>query len=835
MTKYTLVQKLRVVFIVLSVLSLIASLLLLRQFVTKNSEEYTVDQVRKVYDPKHRVLLLSSYNPFYYTYVHHIDGLQPGLYDNQVDYDVMFMDAKSFNSADDIRAFHDYIKYRLDNDNKYDGILVADDDALEFSIRYQHELFDGIPIVFFGINNYSLAVKASSIAGMSGFYEDDYTLELVELARKLMPERKIFYGLHDNSAAGNADRIVFNGLGNKFEDCEFNTINICDMNKEEFKQKLRSIPENAICIYMTCFTNNDGYTYSIEEMSNIVTDNVKAPVFRNHIADYTDGCIAGMAISFEEQCYDAALLMCDVLDGADINDYELDVETPQLVEADYNILAKYGISMNKLPAGSHIHNRPSNLLSVYGDLLPFAGLMLLSLVFITLAVTAVAVHEKQVNTELLESKERIEKSRENLKYQADHDELLDIYNRRYALEYLKTYAVTDMKYTVMMLDIDNFKDINEVYGHSSADFYLQTITYRIKDYVRDKDWMLARYGGDEFILWIPDKELGEDSSITQDLLGLFREPIKLDKDTIVSSCSIGISVSDGFTRPEIHIINAEIAMYEAKNKGRNRAILHSEEMKKRVTEENEIKAKLVNAMDNDGFYMLYQPQIDAKTKEITGYEALVRMYEKGMYPGVFIPVAENNGWINRIGRIVTELVIKQIAKWRDEGYALHPVSINFSRNQIYDAGYVSFLKGLLDQYEVPSKFIEIEVTEGLFLERTQQAEALFEQFINLGIRLHMDDFGTGYSSLGYLTYIPVEIVKLDKSLVDAYLVEGKDSFIRDVIQLVHDLNKVIIIEGVEEKWQYERLKEFDADIIQGYYFSKPIEAEEAIVFSASDK
>ena len=130
---------------------------------------------------------------------------------------------------------------------------------------------------------------------------------------------------------------------------------------------------------------------------------------------------------------------------------------------------------------------------------------------------------------------------------------------------------------------------------------------------------------------------------------------------------------------------------------------------------------------------------------------------------------------------------------------------------------------------------EIEITEGIFLDRTAQAESLFHRFKELDIRLLMDDFGTGYSSLGYLTYIPVDVIKLDKSLVDSYLVDGKDMFIRDVIQLVHDLDKEMIIEGVEEKWQYERLKEFNADTIQGYYFSKPIPPEEAIVFEVKDQ
>jgi EAL domain-containing protein (putative c-di-GMP-specific phosphodiesterase class I) len=207
------------------------------------------------------------------------------------------------------------------------------------------------------------------------------------------------------------------------------------------------------------------------------------------------------------------------------------------------------------------------------------------------------------------------------------------------------------------------------------------------------------------------------------------------------------------------------------------------------------------------------------------------MKEPGLYPGQFIPVIEKNGWIWKIGRITTELVIKQLAEWRDAGHELHPVSVNYSSAQLSDEGYTEFIEKLLDKYDIPAKYLEIEITEGLFLDNDDRAADLFALFAEMGIRLLMDDFGTGYSSLGYLTYIPVDVIKLDKSLVDTYLVDGKDAFINDVIRLVHDLDKEMIIEGVEEQWQYDKLREFGADTIQGYFFSKPLPADEAIVFS----
>ena len=196
-------------------------------------------------------------------------------------------------------------------------------------------------------------------------------------------------------------------------------------------------------------------------------------------------------------------------------------------------------------------------------------------------------------------------------------------------------------------------------------------------------------------------------------------------------------------------------------------------------------------------------------------------------------LTEKNGWIWRLGRITTELTIRQLALWRGLGYQLQPVSINYSSRQVSDSEYISFLEDLLRRYNIPSSLLEIEITESVFLDRTTHAEILLDRFRKAGIRLVMDDFGTGFSALGYLTYIPVETIKLDRSLVNNYLVEDNDSIIRDVINLSHDLGKSMVVEGVETGWQYERLKEFGADTIQGYYFSKPLAPQDAIAWRAT--
>ncbi|MCR5093385.1 MAG: EAL domain-containing protein [Lachnospiraceae bacterium] len=344
-------------------------------------------------------------------------------------------------------------------------------------------------------------------------------------------------------------------------------------------------------------------------------------------------------------------------------------------------------------------------------------------------------------------KREVEDEKEQLLYKATHDDALGIWNRQSAIQLLQEMGGAQPAYSVVIADINGFKSINATYGHAVTDGFLRILVGRLKERVESQGVPIVRYGGDEFLFLIPGYFAEISSRIVTDIQRAFIEPMYIDHNHLTMNVSIGLAWSDEHTDAEELILHAEAAMNEAKNRGRNRIALYAEELKEKARQEKRIGEKVKEALDNDGFHLLYQPQIESRTKQTSGFEALVRMKEPGLYPGRFIPIAERNGWI-----------------WR--------------------------------------------------------------------IRLLMDDFGTGYSSLGYLTYIPADIIKLDKSLVDNYLTEGKESFIDNVIRLVHDLGKKMIVEGVEKRRQFERLRDFGADMIQGYYFSRPIPPDEAIRFKA---
>ena len=833
MDKKKILQVSRISAIIIAfVFLVVATFIFLTRFI-KDSDVKPIKPISAA-EVTHKVLYIGSYTPQYFTYPPQKEGLEKILYPRGIEFDTFFMDTKRYSTVRDKDDFKEFIQSRLAGRDDYEAIIASDDEALKFVLDNQEEMFPSLPVVFLGINDYELALRASKNPLITGFYEDTHLEETLELAVKLFPDRKKLVALHDRSAAGLSDLWGCQQFASEHKKLSVVDLDTTQMGLKELVEKLESLDDDSILLFMTCYTGVNGEGYSIVSRTNTVLKHTNVPIFRNYVGADGMGVLGGVYMDFEEQAQDVAFAITDIIEGIDVSLMPLTTKTPQKAIFDYSLMKSYNLNFELLPENTVFTNRPEQFLERYGQILPVAFLILMSLVMILIAVQLSVGIMRVSNTELQASRDRLAESEEFMRYQTEHDEMLDILNRRTALEFLHNNITDEQTYSIVVLDLDGFKELNESYGHTVADSVLQYLVALFKDIGRRNNWLLARFGGDEFLLMIPNETLTPESKTTQEIMNTIRSPIPLGDENISVTASMGISNSDGVTMADQNVVNAEIAMYEAKKRGKNGVFLYGDEMKEKMKTENMVKNKLLEAFDNDGFYMLYQPKVNSKTKKVCGYEALVRMKAQGIYPGLFIPIAERNGWIWRIGRITTELVIKQIAEWRREGYDVPPVSVNYSSNQLNDRGYIPFVENLLEKYNVPASLLEIEITEGVFLDKSALADEVFQHFKQKGIRLLMDDFGTGYSSLGYLTYIPVDVIKLDKSLVDTYLVDGKDSFIRNIINLMHDLNKEMVIEGVEEEWQFKRLQEFGADAIQGYYFSKPIPADEAIVFEVKE-
>jgi len=779
------------------------------------------------------ILYLSSFDSLHANYDEKKNGIESIFYDNGIQFDIAFMDVKSFSGDSDVSSFYKFFEERYNNNSaEYTGVIVSDDNALQFVLDHQKEFFEGLPIVFFAINNYERATKAVANPYITGVFEPDYISDTMEYTVKTMPDRKTFVALHDESEAGLVDIDEFLLYAENLPDYNIIEINTAKLTTSEIKEELKKLPDDAVVFFMACYNDATGHKYSLFDLTSIIKECSDAPIMRNYVGGREMGILGGTYMNAFDQAKQAAIILNDVLNNnKKISDYDLMTDAASITCFNYSLMEKYGINEKLLPDDTVYINRPISIYETYKDILPIVIFIMLSMLSLIGSISFAFINEKNHVKDLERSKTEIENSKFKLQYQAEHDDLLDLLNRRSITKYLKKIVKSDNKYTIILLDIDGFKDVNENYGHVTGDIILNDIADRLKYYSSSHDFIIGRYGGDEFIMLKIGSWLGADSEIVNDLVNLFSKPFVVGQINVLLSISVGISHSDYNSDYQEHIINSEIALYEAKAHGKNMVCVYTDEMKKKLSEESNVKSAFLNAIEHDGFNIKYQPKVSAKTKEIIGFEALVRIKDAPYGPGQFIPIAEKNGWSSKLGRIITELVIKQISTWKSKGKTVYPVSINYSSRQLNDTGYVEFLKSLLERYCVEPKYIEIEITESLLVEKSDVSEKLFDDLRSLGISLLLDDFGTGYSSLAYLTYVPVENVKLDKSLVDTYLVDGKDAFIKDVIQLVHDIGKLITIEGVEEQWQFERLREFNADAIQGYYFSEPLDPDDAINFS----
>ncbi len=421
---------------------------------------------------------------------------------------------------------------------------------------------------------------------------------------------------------------------------------------------------------------------------------------------------------------------------------------------------------------------------------------------------------------------QIKMQKEKIKYMAYHDALTGLPNRRSFMEKLQEEIDHGNKGFVMLLDIDNFKSINDTNGHIYGDKVLNKVANILESF-SDENIMIFRFGGDEFLIIFKGDNVKAVEGYIAKIKDILKESNSLEGHPLYITFSIGITKypEDGKDINQL-MINADTAMYVAKSKGKNRHLFFNEKMTEKFKGKIKIENILRNTLKEEKFFLMYQPQVSVETGEIISFEALLRLKDVNISPAEFIPIAEETGLIVDLGRCVTKNVIRQMEIWKNKGFQLKPVSINFSTSQLRDKEYHEFLKETLDEHGIHPKYIEIEITESILLEKTDKTIKYLNQFKELGVSIALDDFGTGYSSLNYLTYIPIDKVKLDKSLNDKFLLLENIKVMDSIISLVHSLGLKITAEGIEEMEQYRRLRVAGCDYIQGYLFSKPLPVEE---------
>ena len=429
---------------------------------------------------------------------------------------------------------------------------------------------------------------------------------------------------------------------------------------------------------------------------------------------------------------------------------------------------------------------------------------------------------------------QLKASREKLHFAATHDPLTQLPNRAMIFERLQE-AVAQAKRSketgaVLFIDLDNFKTINDTAGHKMGDKVLVESAQRIKRLLGEHD-TAGRFGGDEFIVImrrISEKEASE--RLAKNILKAFEEKVRFDGHEYEIGASIGIAYfPDDAENAETLIQHADTAMYSAKAHGKNRYCLYGKAASDiRLQRKNTVNAFLRKALNEGGFELLFQPQFDLFSQEVTAVEALLRLDKKIGYshPSEFIAVAEESGQISEIGRWVFESCCKQYRSWRDGALKQVKISVNLSAKQLYDGEWCDFVRDTIETYAVAVDMIEFEITEETLMRVLKENPKVMKCLQSIGFAFVIDDFGTGYSSLPHLKNLAITKLKIDKRFIDE--INGNDekrSIVKATIAMADALDIKTVAEGVETYEQTELLRQLHCDGVQGYYFAKPESAE----------
>jgi diguanylate cyclase (GGDEF)-like protein/PAS domain S-box-containing protein len=424
---------------------------------------------------------------------------------------------------------------------------------------------------------------------------------------------------------------------------------------------------------------------------------------------------------------------------------------------------------------------------------------------------------------------------QKMSHLAQYDYLTDLPNRLLLNDRLSQAICAahrlQQHLAVLFVDVDRFKHVNDSLGHLIGDRLLSSISQRLVDSVRNSD-TISRQGGDEFVILLSSVAHAADAALSaQKLLTVVGMPHRVEEHDLQVTVSVGISIyPDDGTDAETLVRSADIAMLNAKDNGRNNYQFFRPAMNEHALERQSIEGSLRHALDRGEFVLHYQPKLDLVTETLTGAEALIRWRQpqRGIvFPQDFIPIAEQCGYIVPIGRWVLREACRQRRNWLDAHLAAIPIAINISAVELRSNNFVDHVRAILQETELEPRYLEFELTETAFMQDSQSTIAVLRALKDMGIQLTLDDFGTGYSSLSYLKRFPINALKIDKSFVRGVCTDSDDSkLVSAVINLGRSFHLQVIAEGVETREQFTALQELNCAEGQGYYFQKPIAADE---------
>ena len=802
---------------------------------------YSLSQ-SKVEQEKHILVLNSYHRGFKWTddtvtsFLETLESLSP---EHKYAFYIEYLDWKKYPTQKNIENMYANLRYKYGS-KPIDLIVATDDKALELAIDYRQEQLKNIPIVFTGVSQDSFKLLSNDEENITGVIENIDLEPTIQIAKLIKPDFNKIYTIHDFTESGIAmNKEVSSTV--KSIDASLNCIALPPMAVDDIIASVKELPSDSIVLITTFYRDAQGLIVENSEFASLISKYSNVPVFSLYDFYLGYGVIGGAVLQGSKQGELAAKLANDYFDDKELKSLTPVVDPKTEVIVDYNEITKYKVDINKLPKDTVILNKPlsfkeSNPEAYYlvMTVIFLLIILVLSLIYYTRRLIRTKRQLESQNEELHDLYEQIYNSEEELKNLVYFDSLTKLPNRIALTNDIQEHVKQQESITaaLMIIDIDNFKYINDTLGHHFGDEFLIEIA-KIFLNLSSQSIRVYRIGGDEFAFLVT-ASMPQIEMAAQEIMNCFHKPIYMDKIKIHTTLSMGIAVYPfaGKTVQQL-LKNADIAMYEAKQRGKERYVFFDDVMNYRIIEKTKIENNLQFALDNKEFMLYFQPQYKTSNDKISGFEALIRWKsrELGMVPpNDFIKIAEESQKIVAIGKWVFVNSCDFASKLIKRGYKDIKVSVNISIVQLIQDDFTDFILATIESKNLDFKLIELEITETVLIRSVQEAYTKLETLRSKGVSISLDDFGTGYSSLSYLQNLPITTLKMDRAFVEDItkntITENLASFI---ISMAHKLNLEVIAEGVETKLQLDTLKKYNCDKVQGYYYSKPVPEEQAFL------
>jgi diguanylate cyclase (GGDEF)-like protein len=700
---------------------------------------------------------------------------------------------------------HDLCKSKYRNKD-INLIITTDDAAFRFALDNRGELFSDAPIIFAGVYREIAAEMMKGQSRVTGVYQDLDIDATIRCAIGINPRIDRAYILNELTESGIETEVLTQlALARTLPDVP--VYSLSDRSLEEIEAIAPMFDKNSLFIIGSYSIEKNGQTFTIEKLAARISKASSVPVYPLFTHTFGTGTIGGVMISGVLHGSNAGKLAVRFLNGEPFWTLAPIGQSNYVTEFDATVLKRFGVPLWALPKGATVIHRDEPFFLRYKT----ESIFILAIFLLLIGALQLLILLNRQARDL-----------------ALTDQLTGLPNRASVLKIAERMIRSTERWNkcgVMFIDIDNFKYINDTFGHETGDKVLLYVSDMLRTILAE-DMRLSRFGGDEFLIILENSSYDKIEEFARSLHSTLAQKITIDDAELFLTISTGISVypDHGLHFGELYK-NADAAMYKAKSTGKTRFIFYNESMYQELRKRMEIEASLHSAIANGELSVVYQPQINLATGYLDGVEALIRWNhpkDGPISPAEFIPIAEETGQITTIGLFVLRAVARFIRQSLDSGAREFTVSVNVSVKQLNGDRFLKDLLTIVSEEGIEAKHLALEITESILIESVEEISKTLTLITEAGFSLHLDDFGKGYSSLTYLRRLPVSHIKMDKAFIDdMFEDENSRKFTISIIRICHDLSLKVVAEGVETRDQVHFLLDNGCDSIQGYYFSKP--------------